>query len=150
MTKLYSVEGKLIGEHLNHSPKFELRCPLRSNPRYSNAITLRTGYGDIFLVDGIDWMAIYSTDPLKWCYALHEAVHTGILEVVSNFQCMANFNKLEEYFYCKICSVKTSEHFCYLNIDQKTVTCCDNHATACINESCQLPWLSVEGQLSNI
>ena len=51
--------------HRNHSPKFELRCTLCSTPRYHNAITLRTGYGDILLVDGIDWMAIYSADPLK-------------------------------------------------------------------------------------
>ena len=132
--------------HCNHSPKFQLRCPSHSTPRYRNAITLRTDYGDILLVDGIYWMAIYSTDPLKRCCVLREAVHSGIREVISNFQCMANFKSLEEYFYCKICSNESREHFCYLNDDQKTVTCCDNHTTACINESCQLPWFTVEGE----
>ena len=132
--------------HRNHSPKFQLRHPSHSTPRYHNAITLRTDYGDILLVDGIYWMAIYSTDPLKRCCVLREAVHSGISEVISNFQCMANFKSLEEYFYCKICSNESPEHFCYLNDDQKTVTCCDNHTTACINESCQLPWFSVEGE----
>ena len=132
--------------HRNHSPKFQLRRPSHSTPRYRNAITLRTDYGDILLVDGIYWMAIYSTDPLKRCCVLREAVHSGIREVISNFQCMANFKSFEEYFYCKICSNESPEHFCYLNDDQKTVTCCDNHTTACINESCQLPWFTVEGE----
>ena len=132
--------------HRNHSPKFQLRRPLRSTPRYRNAITLRTDYGDILLVDGIYWMAIYSTDPLKRCCVLREAVHSGIREVISNFQCMDNFKSLEEYFYCKICFNESPEHFCYLNDDQKTVTCCDNHTTACINKSCQLPWFTVEGE----
>ena len=132
--------------HRNHSPKFQLRHPSHSTPRYRSAITLRTDYGDILLVDGIYWMAIYSTDPLKRCSALPEAVHSGIRKVVSNFQCMTNFINLEEYFYCKICSNESPEHFCYLNDDQKTVTCCDNHTTACINESCQLPWFSMEGE----
>ena len=136
--------------HLLHrklSPKFQLRRPLYSTPRYRNAITLRSDYGDILLVDGISWMAIYSTDPLRRCFFLREAVHTGICEVVINFHCMANIKKFEEYFYCKICSNETLEHFCHLNDDQKTITCCDNHRTARINESCQLPWLSVEGEL---
>ena len=132
--------------HRNHSPKFQLRRPSHSTPCYRNAITLRTDYGDILLVDGIYWMAIYSTDPLKRCCILRETVHSGIREVISNFHCMANFKSLEEYFYCKICSNESPEHFCYLNDDQKTVTCCDNHTTACINESCQLPWFSVEGK----
>ena len=39
--------------HRKHSPKFQLRRPLRSTPRYRNAITLRTDYGDIPLVNGI-------------------------------------------------------------------------------------------------
>ena len=131
--------------HRNHLPKFQLRRPLRSTPRYRNAITLRTDYGDILLVDGIYWMAIYSTDPLKRCCILREAVHSSIHKIISNFQCTGNFKNLEEYFYCKICSNESPEHFCYLNDDQKTVTCCDNHTTACINESCQLPWFTVEG-----
>ena len=131
--------------HRNHLPKFQLRRPLRSTPRYRNAITLRTDYGDILLVDGIYWMAIYSTDPLKRCCILREAVHSSILKIISNFQCTGNFKNLEEYFFCKICSNESPEHFCYLNDDQKTVTCCDNHTTACINESCQLPWFTVEG-----
>ena len=131
--------------HRNHSPKFQLRRPLRSTPRYRNAITLHTDYGDILLVDGISWMSLCSTDPLKRCYALSKAVHIGISEVVRKFHCMNNFNNLEEYFYCKICFDESSEHFCRLNDDRKTVTCCDNHRTACINESCQLPWLTVKG-----
>ena len=132
--------------HRNHSPKFQLRRPSHSTPRYHNAITLWTDYGDILLVDGIYWMAIYSTDPLKRCFALCKAVQTGIFEVVHYFRYLANFKNLEEYFYCKICSNEFSEHFCHLNDDQKTVTCCDNHATACIDDSRQLPWVSVEGE----
>ena len=131
--------------HCNHSPKFHLRPPLRSTPCYRNAITLHTDYGDILLVDGISWISVCSTDPLKRCYALRKAIHMGICEVIREFHYMANFNNFEEYFYCKICFDESSEHFCLLNDDKKTVTCCDNHTTACINESCQLPWLSVEG-----
>ena len=133
--------------HRNHSPMFQLTDPLCSIPRYRNAITLRTDYGDILLVDGIYWMAMYSTDPLKRCSALREAAHTGISEVVDSFCYMANVKNLDEYFYCKICSNKTFEHFCRLNDDRKTITCCDNLTTACINKCCQLPWFSVEGEI---
>ena len=132
--------------HRNHSPKFQLRRPSHTTPRYHNAITLWTDYGDILLVDGIYWMAIYSTDPLKRCFGLCKAVQTGICEVVHYFRYMANFKNLEEYFYCKICSNESFEHFCHLNDDRKTFTCCDNHATACIDDSRQLPWVSVEGE----
>ena len=132
--------------HRNHSPKFQLRRPLRSTPCFRNAITLRTDYGDILLVDGIYLMAIYSTDPLKRCSPLHEAIHAGIREVVINFCYIANVKNLKKYFYCKICSNESPKHFCHLNDDQKTVTCCDSHTTACINESCQLPWISVGGE----
>ena len=43
-------------------------------------------------------MAIYSTDPLKRCCALREAVQTGILEVVNNFRYMANVKGLTNIF----------------------------------------------------
>ena len=134
--------------HRNHSPKFQLRRPSRSTPRYRNAITLRTDYGDILLVDGIYWMAIYSTDPLKRCNKLRTAVHNGIDEVINNFNYMAKFKAIDNFFYCNICCNKSSEHFCHLNDDHKTVTCCDSHTTACINESCQLPWFT-EGEFCN-
>ena len=134
--------------HRNHSPKFQLRQPSDSTPRYRNAITLSTDYGDILLVDGIYWMAIYSTDPLKRCSILHEAVHTSIHEVVINFHYMANIKNLEEYLYCKVCSNESPEHFCHLNNDHKTVTCCKKPTTACINESRQLPWFSTEGDFN--
>ena len=121
--------------HHNHSPKFQLRRPLHSTPRYRNAITLHNDYGDVLLVDGISWMSVYSTDPLKRFFTLRKVVHSGIHEVVNNFRYMANFKNLEEYFYCKICSNESAEHFCYLNGDQLTVTCCDSHKTACFDES---------------
>ena len=91
-------------------------------------------------------MAIYSTDPLKRCCAFSEAVQIGILEVVNNFRYMANIKKFDKYFYCKICSNKFLEHFCRLNDDEKTITCCDNHTTICMDELLQLHWLPVEGE----
>ena len=58
--------------------------------------------------------------------------------VVSIFYYMVNPKNLEEYFYCKICSNESLEHFCHLNGDWKTVTCCVSHRIDCINESQQL------------
>ena len=87
------------------------------------------------------WL-IYSTDPLKRCYALCHAVQTGISEIISNFRYMTKFKILTNTFIVRHGS---SEHFCYLNNDQKTITCCDSYTNVFINESRQLPWDSVEG-----
>ena len=129
----------------NHSPKFELVRPSKSAPRYRNAITLHTDYGVILLVDGIYWMAIYSIDHFKGCFALREAVHAGIHKVICNFRNMADL-KYFEYFYCNIWFCKCSEHFCRVNDDKKTVTCCDSNKTMSLHESRQLPWFTKEGE----
>ena len=128
----------LVYNLLSHkdSPKSQLRNPSTFTP---HKCTFHTDFGDVLLFDGIYWIAICSTDPSKRCCALRDAVHTGICEVVSIFDYMAEFKNLKEYFYCKICCNKSSEHFCRLNDDQKTVTCCNSHTTACINKSHQLP-----------
>ena len=122
--------------HRNHSPKFQVRDPSTNTP---NAVTLCTDFGNTLLINGDCWIAIYSSDPLKRCYALREAIRSGIHEVVNVFPYMIDSN-LEEYFYCKICSLESPEHFCHLNADQETVTCRVSNITACINESHQLPW----------
>ena len=74
-------------------------------------ITLHTNYGDVLLIDGIYWIAVYYLDPYKRCSTMHEVVHAGIGEVIQNFQYTSNTGNLEEYFYCIICSNKTIEHF---------------------------------------
>ena len=129
----------------NHSPKFDLIRPSKSAPRYRNTITLYTDYGDILLVDGINWMAIYSIDHFKGCYALREAIRAGIHKVISNFRYMADL-KYFEYFYCNICSYKCSEHFCIVNDDKKEVTCIKSRKTMSLTESRQLLWFSKDGE----
>ena len=108
-----------------------------------NAITLHTVFGDILIVDGIYWLSIYSNDHFKGCYDLREALHAGIHKVINNFRYMADL-KYFEYFYCNICSNNCSEHFCSVNNDQKTVTCCVSRKTMCLTKSRQLPWFSKE------
>ena len=131
--------------HRSESPTFELVDPSENAPRYRNAITLHIDDGDILLVDGIYWLSIYSKDHYKGCYDLREAVHAGIGEVISNF-CYKPKDKCRDYFYCNKCSYKNSEHFCLVNKDQKTVTCCDSRKTMFLTESRQLPWFSKEGE----
>ena len=131
----------------NASLKFQLVCPSDSAPCYRNAITLHTDYGDILLVDGIYWIAIYSTDPLKRCSALCEPVFNGICEVISKFHYKAEPNNLKKYFYCKMCAYKCSEHFCIVNNDHKTVTCCDSRKTMSFNKSRQQPWFCEKGEV---
>ena len=72
---------------------FQLKRPLRSTPRYRNVITLQTNYGDVLLVDGIYWIAVYYSDPYKRCSTIRDVVHTGIGEVIQNFQYMSNIRK---------------------------------------------------------
>ena len=131
--------------HRNDLPKFELVCPSESAPRYRNAITLHTDHGDILLVDGIYWMAIYSNDHSKGCYDLRKVVHAGICKVIKKFSYMdRNYRK---YFYCNICSNNcSSEHFCRVNDDEKTVTCCVSRKTMSMTKPRQLPWFSKEGK----
>ena len=97
--------------HHKDQLKFQLKHPLRSTPRYRNMITLHTNYGDVLLVDGIYWIAVYYSDPYKRCSTIREVVHARIGEVIHNFQYTSNTGNLEEYFYCTICSNKTTEHF---------------------------------------
>ena len=100
--------------HHKDQPRFKLKRPLRSTPRYRNMITLHTNNGDVLLVDGIYWIAVYYSDPYKRCSTICEVVHIGIGEVIRNFQYMSNVENLEEYFYCMFCSNKSTEHFCQL------------------------------------
>ena len=63
-------------------------------------VILCTDYGDILLIDGTYWIALCSSDLFKRCCTLREAVLTGLCEVVSNFEYMAEFKIFKEYFYC--------------------------------------------------
>ena len=132
--------------HRKHHPQFQLKRPLRSTPRYRNMITLHTNYGDVLLVDGIYWIAVYYSDPYKRCSTIREVVHTGIGEVIQNFQYMSNIGNLEEYFYCMFCSNKSREHFCQLKEDKKTVTCCESCISNVIDKTRQQPWYPMNGE----
>ena len=122
---------------------FQLKRPLRSTPRYRNVITLQTNYGDVLLVDGIYWIAVYYSDPYKRCSTIRDVVHTGIGEVTQNFQHISNIGNLEEYFYCTICSNKTTEHFCQIKEDKKTIVCCESCTSNVIDKTRQQPWFSM-------
>ena len=123
--------------HRKHHPRFQLKRPLRSTPRYRNMITLHTNYGDVLLVDGIYWIAVYYSDPYKRCSTIREVVHAGIGEVIQNFQYMSNVGNLEDYFYCMFCSNKSTEHFCHLKEDKKTLVCCESCTSNVINKTRQ-------------
>ena len=125
---------------------FHLKRPQHFTPRYRNVITLQSIYGDVLLVDGIYWIAIYYSDPLKRCCTIREAVHTGICEVIHNFQHMSIVGNLQEYFYCTFCSDKTTEHFCHLKEDKKTLVCCKSSTSNVIDKTRQQPWFSVKGE----
>ena len=133
----------------NNSPSFELVDPSKYAPRYRNAITLHTDYGDILLVDGIKWFSLYSIDHFKGCCALRKAIHAGILEVISKFHYKPD-PKILDYFYCNICYYKRFEHFCLVNIEQTSVTCCKSRKTISLTESRQLYWFSKEGEFKDI
>ena len=102
-------------------------------------ITLHTNYGDVLLVDGIYWIAVYYSDPYKRCSTIREVVHVGIGEVIQNFQYMSNVGNLEDYFYCMFCSNKSTEHFCHLREDKKTLVCCESCTSNVINKTRQQP-----------
>ena len=102
---------------------FYLKRPLNSTPRYRNIITLHTNNGDVLLVDGICWIAVYYSDPCKRCSIIRDVVHAGICEVINNFQYMANLVNIKEFFFCFSCSNKSTEHFCQLKKDKKTLVC---------------------------
>ena len=125
---------------------FKLKHPLRSTPRYRNMITLHSNYGDVLLVDGIYWIAVYYSDPYKRCSTIREVVHTGIRKVIRNFQYMPDIGNLEEYFYCTLCSDKSTEHFCQLKKDKKTLVCCANCTANIIDKSRQQPWFSMNSE----
>ena len=125
---------------------FQLKRPLNSTPRYRNIITLQTNYGDVLLVDGICWIAVYYSDPYKRCSTIREVVHAGIGEVIHNFQYMSHVGNLEEYFYCSLCFNKSTEHFCKLKKDKKTLICCESVTSNFIDKTCQQPWFSMNGE----
>ena len=132
--------------HRKDQPRFQLKHPLRSTPRYRNIITLHTNNGDVLLVDGIYWIAVYYSDPYKRCTTIREVVHEGICEVMHNFQYICNIGNLKEYFYCTLCSDKTTENFCQLKKVKKTLVCCENCTANVIDKSHQQPWLSTNSE----
>ena len=121
---------------------FKLKHPLRTTPRYRNVITLQANRGDVLLIDGKSWLAIYYSGSSKECYSLRNTVRAGIIKVISNFQYTVNVYSLEDYFYCRIpdCPNKSSEHFYRLNDDKITLTCQDSSITTDTDRSHQLPW----------
>ena len=125
---------------------FQLKRPLRTTPCYRNMITLQSNYGDVLLVDGICWIAVYYSDPYKRCSTIRDVVHAGICEVIRKFQYMSNVGNLEEYFYCTICSKETTEHFCQLREDKKTLVCCESCTAYVIDKSRQQPWFPINGK----
>ena len=132
--------------HPENELGFQLKRTLRNTQRYRNMITLHTNYGCVLLVDGICWIAIYYLDPYKRCSTIRNVVHTGIHEVIHNFQYMSNIGNLEEYFYCTICSNKTTEHFCHLKEDKKTLMCYESFTANIIDNTRQQPWFSMNGE----
>ena len=125
---------------------FQLKRPLRSTPRYRNVITLKTNYGDVLLVDGIYWIAIYYSGVSTECFTLRYIIYTGINEVISKFQYMTNVKSVDEYFYCTRpnCPKKASEHFCHLSEDKLKCICQDSSQITDTDESRQLPWFRGE------
>ena len=132
--------------HRKDQPRFQLKHPLRSIPRYRNMITLNTNYGDVLLVDGIYWIAVYYSGPYKSCSTIREVVHAGIAEVIQKVQYMSNIGNFEEYFYCTLCSNETTEHFCRLKEDKKTLVCSKRFTTNSIDKTRQQPWFSMNGE----
>ena len=125
---------------------FYLKRPLNSTPRYRNIITLHTNNGDVLLVDGICWIAVYYSDPCKRCSIIRDVVHAGICEVINNFQYMANLGNIKEFFFCFSCSNKSTEHFCQLKKDKKTLVCYESSTSNVINKTRQQPWFSMNGE----
>ena len=132
--------------HRKDPPRFQLKRPLRSTPRYRNMITLHTNYGDVLLVDGIYWIAVYYSGFSTECFTLRDIIHTGINEVISKFQYMANVENVNEYFYCTIpdCPKKASEHFCHLSEDKLKCICQNSSQATHTDRSRQLPWFRGE------
>ena len=125
---------------------FQLKRLLRFTPRYRNVITLQTNYGDVLLVDGIYWIAVYYSGSSTECFTLRNIINTGINEVISKFQYMANVKSVNEYFYCTIHEYpkKASEHFCRLSDDKLKCICQDSSQTTDTDETRQLPWFRGE------
>ena len=121
---------------------FKLKRPTPTTPRYRNIITLQANHGDVLLIDGKSWLAIYYSGSSKECYSLRNTVHAAIIEIIDNFQYTVNVYSLEDYFYCRIpdCPNKSSEHFCRLSDDKLTLTCQDSSKTTDTDRSHQLPW----------
>ena len=132
--------------HRKHHLRFQLKRPLRFTPRYRNVITIHTNNGDLLLVDGIYWIAVYYSDPYKRCSAIREVVYAAIGEVIHKFQYMSSVEDLEEYFYCTICSNKSTEHFCQLKKDKKILVCCESFTSNVIDNTRQQPWFSMNGE----
>ena len=129
--------------HRKDQPMFQLQ---HFTQHYRNAITLNTDFGNVILVDGIYWMAIYYSGSSVECFTLREAIRTGINDVISQFLYTASIYGLSEYFYCMIpdCPAKASEHFCHLSEDEVKCICQYSSIIADTNRSRQLPWFRGE------
>ena len=132
--------------HHKDQLRFQLKRPTDLTPRYRNMITLQTDSGDVLLVDGIYWMAVYYSGSSTECFTLRDIIHSGINEVISKFQYMANVKSVDEYFYCTIpdCPKKASEHFCRLNEDKLKRICQDSSRATDTDKTRQLPWFRGE------
>ena len=140
VVSLLNYEGalkfQLIDKHLSSSI-----------PRSRNAIALRINTGNVFLVDGVCWIALYCSDPDQ-CSAIREIVHNRILQILSHFNFMANEEIPKEYFYCTIpkCTSTSLVHFCNLHEDKETLSCVKTLFTITVN-SRQQPWLPNKSKL---
>ena len=132
--------------HPENQLGFQLKRTLRTTQLYRNMITLQTNYGDVLLVDGICWIAVYYSDPYKRCTTIRDVIHAEICKVMHNFHSMSNIGNLEEYFYCTTCSNKTTEHFCQLKKDKKTLVCCESSTANVVDKTRQQPWFSINGE----
>ena len=122
--------------------RFQLKRPTDFTPLYLDVITLQTDSGDVLLVDGIYWIAVYYSGFSTECFTLQDIIHTGINEVIGKFQYMANVKRVDEYFYCTIpdCPKKVSEHFCRLNEDKLKCICQDSSRATNTDKTRQLTW----------
>ena len=132
--------------HCIYQLRLQLKRPLRSTPHYRNVITLHTNCGDVLLVDGIYWIAVYYSGFSTECFTLQDIIYTGINEVISKYQYMSNVKSVIEYFYCTIsdCPKNASEHFCRLSEDKLKCICQNSSQTTDTDKSCQLPWFRGE------
>ena len=61
--------------HQKDQLRLQLKRPLCSTPCYHNIITLQTNYGDVLLVDGIYWIAVYYSGFSTECFTLRDIIY---------------------------------------------------------------------------